>query len=147
MTISNARALRRAHARVAVTFAFGTLVGSCSDPAGPSDSGLGIVYSIQMPGVYSHDLFLIGEDGKENAPFASKAGDKISPSWSPDGRTLAFQITDIGIGRFVIDAVRPDGSGRRTLYSAVGDIRSSPPSWSGAGRVAFVRGSDAVGAP
>ena len=61
------------------------------------------------------------------------------PVWSPDGSWLAFAV-DNGQGQVVIDAVRPDGSGRRTLVSGVSDISlSTTISWSRAGRIAFKR--------
>jgi Tol biopolymer transport system component len=56
----------------------------------------------------------------------------VHPTWSPDSRWIAFPVADR------IDAVRPDGSGRRTLVRIPGrEIREV--TWSpDGGRIAFV---------
>jgi TolB protein len=54
-----------------------------------------------------------------------------APSWSPDGRMIAF--VRLELGRFRVDAVRPDGSGLRPITGS--DVHEErDPAWSPDGR-------------
>ena len=71
-------------------------------------------------------------------PLANYAG---SPSWSPDGRYIAF--VDFDPEHFTaVSRIRPDGLGRRVLYQppGSGSVQTDAVDWSPDGRrIAFVR--------
>jgi TolB protein len=58
------------------------------------------------------------------------------PSWSPDGRKIAFKRD---AGRGDIWVMRPDGSGKRNLTNTP-DLDEQFPAWLPDGRLSFVRG-------
>lgn len=76
----------------------------------------------------SIDVWIVGADG-HRPRRVTRDGSASSPSWSPDGRELAFAR---GNGVFV---VRPDGSGKRHVGRR---SDPTPPAWSPDGRrIAF----------
>ena len=80
---------------------------------------------------------------------AARASD-AAPSWSPDGRRLAFVRSDPRTGRRAIWTVRPDGRGlHRVTTFVAGGFAPYDPKWSPDGRtIAFnaLRGVRAVSA-
>ena len=67
------------------------------------------------------DLWLIDADGTHERRLADITGTEVLPAWSPDGRWIAFSEPG---STSPIRAVRPDGSGLRTV---VPDRSASPP--------------------
>lgn len=103
------------------------------DPAWSPD-GSRIVFVRHELGVGSA-LFLVRPNGRglcELTPFTESVG---APTWSPDGRKLAYSTGD-GLG-FGIAVVNADGTGRRTLTPQGLDFH---PAWSPDGRqIVFAR--------
>lgn len=66
-------------------------------------------------GAYNNEnlVAVLNADGSGERPIVR---DGNSPVWSPDGRFIAF-ITDNGFDPSVVSVVRPDGTGRRKLFS------------------------------
>lgn len=73
-------------------------------------------------------LFAAEDDPFTNArQVTSGPGNHVRPSWSPDGKWLAYQANEDTEGN-AIWLVNRDGSGKRRLTDGVGDDRR--PSWS-----------------
>ncbi|MBI3566385.1 MAG: TolB family protein, partial [Elusimicrobia bacterium] len=74
------------------------------------------------------DVFLVDVTGGSVRQLTHGEGSNEDPSWSPDGRLLAFSSTRTGRSQvFVMDA---DGSAPRLAADVPG--ASSTPHWSGA---------------
>jgi Tol biopolymer transport system component len=73
----------------------------------------------------NHDIFVASADGtsEERLTFTAKL-DERHPVWSPDGRTLAF---DVGNAR--IDEIQPSIGGERTVVRAAPGFSLTPPAW------------------
>ncbi len=72
------------------------------------------------------------------------------PTWSPDGRSIAFSGEQSSGGNLVLCVVHADGSGLRVLGDPTNVPFASEPSWSPNGRqIAFVSfdGTSSTGAP
>lgn len=95
------------------------------------------------------DLFVVNSDGTNRRQLTSSGGTDYNPTWSPDGRHIAFRTTRGESNRgdhdpsniFVING---DGSGERQLTPPRTDLRGSGglfPAWSPRGdRIAFSNG-------
>ncbi|MFN2525307.1 MAG: DPP IV N-terminal domain-containing protein [Actinomycetota bacterium] len=57
------------------------------------------------------DLFVMEANGTNVVQLTSGPGGEISPSWSPDGRWIAFIDTELQR----VGLIHPDGSGRKVL--------------------------------
>src|SRR6185295_10643016 len=82
-------------------------------------------------------LWIVRADGSQARPVTRLGRTSAVPSWSPDGRRLAFQSNVRG-GHFEIYSIDVDGAGlRRETRSAIDTI---DPAWSpGGGKIAFSR--------
>jgi Tol biopolymer transport system component len=114
-----------------------TAPGDKRSPAWSPD-GESLVFWLANPYV---GLWVSQPDGinAQQVP-AQNIGD---PRWSPDGQWIIF-TADNALGQVLVEALRPDGSGRHTVAPGVDRIMLSPPSWSKNGRVAFMRSSTTV---
>jgi Tol biopolymer transport system component len=88
------------------------------------------------------DLFVIGADGTRMRQLTSNAKDEHGPSWSPDGKSIAFVAAtffDSGQAESTITVVAADGSKRRVLLrTQSGQLAFQEPAWSPNGqRIAF----------
>jgi Tol biopolymer transport system component len=64
------------------------------------------------------DLWVVGLDGKPERRIVTTPGRDSGPTWSPDGKVIAYINTSVGRSRVIVSA--PDGSDRHPI-SAVGD--------------------------
>jgi TolB protein len=89
-------------------------------------------------------LFTVKADGHGLRRLTSGSDSESSPSWSPNGRLIAFDRADredpeLDRSLYDIFVVRPNGSGLRRLTH--GEPYSTDPTWSPDGRsIAFTRG-------
>jgi TolB protein len=99
-----------------------------NEPAWSSDGTL-IAYSIL--GDAGLDIWVTAVSEGEARAVTSGAGDEHGPTWSPDGRNLAFANGDS-----VIEVVNLDGSGRHRITD--GSASDFDPAWSPDGaRIAY----------
>jgi Tol biopolymer transport system component len=83
-------------------------------------------------------ICVVGVDGsgfRRLTTFTADQGRAQVPSWSADGRRVAFQLSRKGWSR--IWQVGIDGTGARELLSSQGTFLDEVPSWFPDGRVAF----------
>jgi len=108
----------------------------------PASMCLPLGIAVSFPFDFSTEVWLINADGSNLRPVRDADGFTVSsagwPSWSPDGKRLAFYYT--GGGEERIDVASADGSGivtvvrQRTLW----DIVLGSPDWSPDGnRIVF----------
>ncbi len=78
----------------------------------------------------SADLWLIKEDGSGAMKVTSECpGDELFPSWSPDGRQIAYSGTTAEQQNGDIFVINADGTGQRQL-THTDDVDESAPAWS-----------------
>ena len=73
------------------------------------------------------EIWVMKNDGTKPNPLTKTFVDEYSPSWSPDGKWIAFTAGtgSDGQGTFDLWLIRPDGS-ERQLISAAGNTQMSP---------------------
>lgn len=85
--------------------------------------------------VLDTDIFVVRPDGTGRRSLTGIRGEKeFYPSWSPDGKQIAF-VSDMS-GRDQVYVMNVDGTGRRQL-TRVG--ANSEPAWSADGRYVYVQ--------
>ena len=88
------------------------------------------------------EIYVMDTDGGNQRNLSNNRGDDRQPSWSPDGKQIAF-MSDRG-GPQQICVMNADGANQRSLSN--NDFKDSNPSWSQDGkRIAYV--SQRAGAP
>ena len=87
-----------------------------------------------IPGWFTHDIFVMDVDGKNQRNLTNHPDKDHSPSWSPDGKRIVFTSErDENKEIYVMDA---DGNNPRRLTE--NDSFDQSPSWSPDGeRIAF----------
>ncbi len=99
----------------------------CDSPAW-SPTGEWIAFAGRANRFDKMDIFLVDVTGSQVRQLTHGEGSNEDPTWSPDGRVLAFSSTRDGRRR--IYAMDADGSAPRPVGDVPGP--SSTPSWSGA---------------
>jgi TolB protein len=87
-------------------------------------------------------LWLVRPDGSRRHRLTSLRAGSLSPSWSPDGRRIAFS-TNLGSTTSAIYTIGADGKGLRRVTLSGGD--AFEPAWSPDGdTIAFSKGGSIV---
>ena len=118
-------AVPRALSLVAATF----VIASCSSADGPG-GGKAFTNSIVFVSDRSGEqqLYTMKADGSRVKQLTTAIGAKYSPAFSPDGRRIAFAMTDTASGSLWLYVVNADGTGLTQLTS--GFEHDFDPSWS-----------------
>lgn len=96
---------------------------ACRNPGEPSARSTPIVYVRNQTNRMGEDeLYLTNEDGSVKRPLVTQLGYKLRPTWSPDGRRVAFSDES---HIFIVNA---DGFGLKQLTSGV--CNELNPRWS-----------------
>jgi len=103
-----------------------------ADPSWSPD-GARIVYTLN-PDSPNSDIEAINVDTLERVPIAADANyDEYTPSWSPSGTRIAFAarpLTGSAMGEEVdVSVINIDGTGRRNVTHAQGDVLCLGPAW------------------
>jgi TolB protein len=87
------------------------------------------IFTMRADGTHVRQITQLGADptDKKKQPFQDGA-----PTWSPDGKRLAFGRTKLSTGHTAIFTIRLDGSGLRRITPWKRDARQ--PDWSPDGR-------------
>ena len=89
-----------------------------------SPDGTRLVFTGRTEGAYYYRLYTAAADGTDIVPITGPDVRAVSPAWSPDGTTIAFDDIGSSPGVKLID---PDGSHQRDVAS---DDHIYSPSWS-----------------
>lgn len=116
-------------------------LGCGGDTAGPKgdENGRLVFASAEQPGDTATALFVINADGSGRRRLTG-FGAFYSPSWSPDGRKIAYRVgyTDIGV-------MNADGSHQTTVWHSSYSPDLVEPSWSPDSRsLVFARADGAI---
>lgn len=106
-----------------------------------SPDGRKIVFTGWDDGPAPPELYVIGADGKGLRPLTSGAAWAVSPAWSPDGSTIAFERKLSGSTG--VWTIHTDGT---KLFALAGWTGDAAPVWSRDGRSVLVVRGDAFGA-
>ena len=108
-----------------------------TDPAWSPDRRW-IAYARREPGSPVRELWLVRPDGSDRHPLTSLGAISYWPTWSPDGKRLAF-VSDRGGTSFDLYSIGVTGLGLRSLTSSASD--DLEPAWSPDGKkIAFSTG-------
>lgn len=83
-------------------------------------------------------VLLVNENGSNVRTVPDVTG---MTRWSPDGAWIVF----VNAGSSLLEVMHPDGTSRRWITSAAGDVRMAHPTWSPNGRVVYTFGNDGGG--
>jgi TolB protein len=94
-----------------------------------SPTGKRVAFTMLEPGLAFHpqnpdfDIFVSNRDGTRRRQLTTRRGQDIMPSWSPDGRWIAY-TTGFTPANFELWLMRPDGSRKHRIAAG------SSPTWS-----------------
>lgn len=109
-----------------------------SEPAWSPDGGK-IAFSGGARGTFgftapSVDIYVINVDGSELTKLTANSGTNGSPTWSPDGKQIAFSRHNGPVSQAKIWVMNPDGSNQRELPNpkdpSTTGILGREPAWS-----------------
>lgn len=100
------------------------LVGSAAEPAWSPDGSRIAYIAYASPSSDAGQVAVIGVDGAGARRVTSGGAPETGPAWSPNGRMIAF-ARRTGSSSVVV-AIRPDGTGERTLIPARSGGASDP---------------------
>ena len=111
------------------------LLGACADsPTKPKQQVDRIAFLLVDDNGYK--LHVINADGTEFRRIETDANSALTPTWSPDGQSIAFTGVDAPErNRDGIYTVREDGSGLTRIVAGP-SVRT--PAWAPDGRIAYV---------
>ena len=101
------------------------LIGSAAEPAWSPDGSRIAYVAYPSPLSDTGKVAVIGVDGADARRVTSGDTPETGPAWSPSGRVIAF-ARQAGSSTVVI-AIRPDGTGERTLIRSRSG--ASDPTW------------------
>jgi Tol biopolymer transport system component len=101
---------QRAAALAALTLPAALLLAAPASATFPGRNGL-IAFAADAG--RGSQIYTVKPNGKHLRQVTHLDGDAVTPDWSPDGRTIAFELdTAAGV---TVDVMRPDGTDIRTL--------------------------------
>jgi TolB protein len=92
----------------------------------PSPNGGRIAFASNRSGEFQ--IFIMNSDGTGLLQVTHDTGGNVTPSWSPDGRMIAFASTEQRDGNAEVYVMNADGSDQRRLTNNPAD--DSHPHWS-----------------
>ena len=102
-----------------------------------------IAYARYLPPQRRTEIYTVNADGSGNAALTRGGPGFVQPSWSPDGKSIAFMAVTVP-RQFagVIEVANADGTGRHRVSPPSWDSYS--PTWTPGGKIVFLR---QIGAP
>src|SRR5829696_5954002 len=92
-------------------------------------------------------IYVMNSDGSDKTQIVEELGASSSPTWSPDGRTIAFPLSGSDDDSCTIYAMNADGSGDRTALTTLDGCYSiNSLSWSPDGKKIAFEGSTTLNA-
>jgi Tol biopolymer transport system component len=116
---------------VAVMNANGTRVRRLARGEGPNWSKRGLIAFVQ-----AGDVFVVRPDGRGLRRLTRGSDFDSVPTWSPDGRRLAF-VRETAPDARLVYAVGADGSGLTSISQSSGIVSQARPAWSPDGRLLY----------
>lgn len=102
-----------------------------------------IAYARYLPAQRRTEIYTVDADGSGNAVLTRGAPGFVQPSWSPDGKAIAFAAVTVPLqSAGVIDVANADGTGRHRVSPP--SWTSYSPTWTPGGKIVFLR---QIGAP
>jgi Tol biopolymer transport system component len=125
---------QRAAALAALTVAAAVLLAAPASATFPGRHGL-IAFAADAGS--GSQIYTVKPNGKQLRQVTRLDGDAVNPDWSPDGRTIAFELaTAAGV---TVDLMRPDGTGLRTLTPPTACCSGDPSFTPDGKRLVFAR--------
>jgi Tol biopolymer transport system component len=100
------------------------LVGAAAEPAWSPDGSRIAYVAFASRFAETGQVAVIGVDGADSRRVTTGDQSETGPAWSPNGRVIAFARQTGSSG--VVVAIRPDGTGERTLIPARSGGASDP---------------------